>query len=165
MAAAGIDADAIVAAVNDACRCTGGGPLDGERRSSSSASRGSRVWLDNIRRQLVTSGRAGERLRAEGVTGVTSNPTIFEKAVAEGPTTTTQIRDCGVGDRRSRWTCSGSWWSRTSRPRPTSCRPVHERTSGADGYVSIEVPPSLSHDTDATIAIARTLWERADRPN
>ena len=44
-------------------------------------------------------------------------------------------------------------------------RPVHERTSGADGYVSLEVPPALSHDTDATIATARTLWERVDRPN
>ncbi len=126
---------------------------------------GQSVWLDFISRELVTTGQLHHRVAEENVTGLTSNPTIFQKAIAEGTLYDDQIRDLiasGIDDPNDVFTeLAISDIQRAA----DILNPVHERTSGADGYVSLEVPPSLSHDTDATIATARTLWERVDRPN
>ena len=126
---------------------------------------GQSVWLDFISRELVTTGQLHQRVVEENVTGLTSNPTIFQKAIAEGSLYDDQIRELietGVDDPNDVFT---ELAITDIQHAADILRPVHERTSGADGYVSLEVPPSLSHDTDATIATARTLWERVDRPN
>jgi transaldolase/glucose-6-phosphate isomerase len=126
---------------------------------------GQSVWLDFISRELVTTGELQRLITEDNVTGMTSNPTIFQKAIAEGSLYDDQIRELiasGIDDPNDVFTELAV----TDIQHATDIlRPIHERTSGADGYVSLEVPPSLSHDTDATIAMARTLWERVDRPN
>jgi transaldolase / glucose-6-phosphate isomerase len=127
--------------------------------------RGQSVWLDFISRELVTTGQLERRIAEGNVTGLTSNPTIFQKAIAEGSLYDDQIRDLiasGIDDPEDVFT---ELAITDIQHAADILRPVHERTSGADGFVSLEVPPSLSHDTDRTIATARTLWERVDRPN
>ena len=129
------------------------------------AERGQSVWLDFISRELVTTGQLEHRIAEENVTGLTSNPTIFQKAIAEGSLYDDQIRElisAGIDDPQDVFT---ELAIADIQHAADTLRPVHERTSGADGFVSLEVPPSLAHDTDATIATARTLWERVDRPN
>jgi len=126
---------------------------------------GQSVWLDFISRELVTTGQLEHRVAQENVTGLTSNPTIFQKAIAEGSLYDDQIRELlasGIDDPTDVFT---ELAISDIQHAADILRPVHERTSGADGFVSLEVPPSLSHDTDGTIAIARTFWERVDRPN
>ena len=129
------------------------------------AEHGQSVWLDFISRELVTTDQLEHRLNEQNVTGLTSNPSIFEKAIAQGSLSDDEIRELiasGVDDPQDVFT---ELAISDIQHAADVLRPVHERTSGADGYVSLEVPPSLSHDTDATIATARTLWERVDRPN
>ncbi|MGA7988146.1 MAG: bifunctional transaldolase/phosoglucose isomerase [Candidatus Dormiibacterota bacterium] len=127
--------------------------------------RGQSVWLDFISRELLTSGELQRLIANANVTGMTSNPTIFQKAIADGSLYDDQIRELlasGIDDPNDIFT------ELAITDIQHACdilRPVHDRTSGADGFVSIEVPPSLSHDTDGTIAMTRTLWERVDRPN
>jgi transaldolase / glucose-6-phosphate isomerase len=126
---------------------------------------GQSVWLDFISRELVTTGQLEHRIAEENVTGLTSNPTIFQKAIAQGSLYDDQIRELiesGIDDPQDVFT---ELAISDIQHAADTLRPVHERTSGADGFVSLEVPPSMAHDTDATIAAARTLWERVDRPN
>src|ERR1700726_4979237 len=126
---------------------------------------GQSVWLDFISRELVTTGQLEHRVAEENVTGLTSNPTIFQKAIAEGSLYDDQIRELmasGLDDPNDIFT---ELAITDIQHAADILRPVHDRTSGADGFVSLEVPPSLSHDTDATVAMARSLWERVDRPN
>ncbi|HEY8672420.1 MAG TPA: bifunctional transaldolase/phosoglucose isomerase [Candidatus Dormibacteraeota bacterium] len=126
---------------------------------------GQSVWLDYISRDLLTSGELQRLIAEDNVTGMTSNPTIFEKAIAQGSLYDDQIRELiasGVDDPNDVFT---ELAITDIQHAADILRPVHDRTSGADGFVSLEVPPSLSHDTDATIAMARSLWERVDRPN
>src|SRR5450432_2614605 len=126
---------------------------------------GQSVWLDYISRDLLTSGDLQRHINDDNVTGMTSNPTIFQKAIAEGSMYDDQIRElinAGIDDPNDVFT---ELAITDIQHAADILRPVHERTSGADGYVSLEVPPSLSHDTDGTVAMARTLWERVDRPN
>ena len=124
---------------------------------------GQSLWLDNIRRQLVTSGELA-RLREEGVSGVTSNPTIFDKAVS-GSTDYTEalVRMVGAG-----YDAEHILWElmlEDIRAAADVFRPVYDETVGADGYVSIEVSPRLAMDTEGTVAMARDLFQRAGRPN
>jgi transaldolase/glucose-6-phosphate isomerase len=122
------------------------------------------VWLDQIRRSLIESGELA-RLRDElSLRGETSNPAIFEKAIlgsdeydadiarmaGEGKSSTDIYLDIAVRDVQG--ACD-------------VLRPVWDEAGGADGFVSLEVEPSLAHDTDATLASARELWRRVDRPN
>src|ERR1700693_5312517 len=123
------------------------------------------VWLDFISRELVTTGQLEHRVAEENVTGLTSNPTIFQKAIAEGSLYDDQIRELmasGIDDPIDVFT---ELAISDIQHAADILRPVHERTSGADGYVSLEVPPSLAHDTDAPIATTTTLWERVDHSN
>jgi len=126
---------------------------------------GQAVWLDFISRELITSGELQRLIAEDNVTGMTSNPTIFQKAIAEGSLYDDQIRELigsGIDDPNDVFTELAITDIRNAAD---ILRPVHERTSGADGFVSLEVAPSLAHDTDATVAMARSLWERVDRPN
>ena len=125
---------------------------------------GQSIWLDFIDRTMLRERRA--RSAASGddaLIGMTSNPTIFEKALAEGTSTTTRSRPRRRTSRRS--SCSSSSRRATSATRATSSRGVYERTEGGDGYVSIEVSPGAANDADATVAEAQRLWATVDRPN
>ena len=124
---------------------------------------GQSLWLDNIRRQLITSGELA-RLRDEGLTGVTSNPTIFEKAVSGS----TDYDEAMVRLVREKATPSEMLWGLMVEDIQAAAdvfRPVFEKTKGKDGYVSIEVSPTVAASTRRTIAFAEDLRDRCQRPN
>jgi transaldolase len=122
------------------------------------------IWLDDISRDRLRTGNLQELVDSKHVVGVTSNPTIFQKALEKGSAYDGQVRDLHVrqvaidGAIRYlmaydiRWACD-------------VLRPVYDATNGQDGRVSIEVDPRLAHETERTIAEARGLWWLVDRPN
>ena len=107
---------------------------------------GQSIWLDNIRRSMFASGEL-QRLIDLGLRGMTSNPTIFEKAIGSGTDYDEQLRML-VARRRPDASCSRRSRSATSAARATCSHRVCEETNGLDGYVSLEVSPTLAHDTD-----------------
>ncbi len=124
---------------------------------------GQSLWLDNIRRQLITSGELA-RLRDEGLTGVTSNPTIFEKAVSGS----TDYDEAMVRLVKEKATPSEMLWGMMVEDIQAAAdvfRPVFDKTKGKDGYVSIEVSPTVAASTRATITFAEDLHDRCRRPN
>lgn len=127
--------------------------------------RGQAVWLDYLRRGLITSGEL-ERLVAQGVTGVTSNPTIFQKAV-EGSTDYDHEISAAVAREPDRGALGLMEHLMVADVR-MACdvlRPVFDSTSGGDGYVSLEVAPDLANDAEATFTEARRLHRLVERPN
>jgi transaldolase/glucose-6-phosphate isomerase len=121
------------------------------------------LWLDNIRRQLITSGELA-RLRDEGVTGITSNPTIFEKAVS-GSTDYDEAMVRLVAAKRKPSEILWQLMVEDIQAAADVFRPVHDRTRGEDGYVSIEVSPTVAGSTRRTITFAEELRTRCRRPN
>ncbi len=124
---------------------------------------GQSLWLDNIRRQLISSGELA-RLRDEGITGVTSNPTIFEKAVSGS----TDYDEAMVRLVRQKKRPADMLWElmvEDIQAAADTFRPVYDRTKGRDGFVSIEVAPTLANNTRGTIRMAEDLRERCKRPN
>src|SRR5579859_68009 len=124
---------------------------------------GQSLWLDNIRRQLITSGELA-RLRDEGLTGVTSNPTIFEKAVSGS----SDYDEAMVRLVRAKVKPADMLWDlmvEDIRAAADVFRPVYDKTRGADGFVSIEVSPTVAASTKRTIAWAEDLHHRSDRAN
>ncbi|MBL8058690.1 MAG: bifunctional transaldolase/phosoglucose isomerase [Anaerolineales bacterium] len=125
---------------------------------------GQSPWHDNIRRDLLTSGRLAKMVKAGDITGLTSNPTIFEQAIGQ-----TDIYDEALaGLARQGLDAAGIFDALAIEDIQAAAdvfRPVFERTAGADGYVSIEVAPIHARDTAATIKEARRLWKAVDRPN
>src|SRR6266704_6129015 len=124
---------------------------------------GQSMWLDNIRRQLITSGELA-RLRDEGLTGVTSNPTIFEKAVSGS----TDYDEAMVQLVREKKKPADMLWGllvEDGQAAGAVFRPVYNRTKGKDGFVSIEVGPTIANSTRATIKFAEYLHDRCQRPN
>src|SRR5258708_7385661 len=124
---------------------------------------GQSLWLDNIRRQVI---RAGEMagLGEEGVTGVTSNPTIFDKAVSGS----TDYDEAMVGLVRAKKKPGDMLWELMVEDIQAAAdifRPVYDKTRGKDGYVSIEVSPTVANNTRQTIAWAEDLRDRTRRPN
>src|SRR5258708_13182612 len=120
-------------------------------------------WLDNIRRQLITSGELA-RLRDDGLTGVTSNPTIFEKAVSGS----TDYDEAMVRLVKEKATPSEMLWGMMVEDIQAAAdvfRPVYDKTRGKDGYVSIEVSPTAATNTRRTIANAEELRDLCRRPN
>ena len=124
---------------------------------------GQSLWLDNIRRQLITSGELA-RLRDEGLTGVTSNPTIFEKAVS-GSTDYDEAMVRLVAARRKPEEILWELMVEDIQAAADVFHEVHHKTKGADGYVSIEVSPTVANSTPRTIAFAEDLKRRTHRPN
>src|SRR5882757_9102591 len=128
------------------------------------SAQGVSIWLDDISRERLQSGNLQHLIDDKHVVGVTSNPTIFQKALEKGTAYDEQAHDLALrgialdGAIRYlmaydiRWACD-------------VLRPVYDRTNGKDGRVSIEVDPRLAHDTERTIAEARGLWWLVDRPN
>ena len=124
---------------------------------------GQSLWLDNLTRQLVSSGELA-RLRDAGVTGITNNPTIFEKAVSGSTAYDEGIVRLVKGGRRP----DDILWDlmvEDTQGAADVLRPVFDSTHGKDGFVSIEVSPSIALDTRKTVAMARELHHRCDRPN
>jgi transaldolase/glucose-6-phosphate isomerase len=124
---------------------------------------GQSVWLDYISRSLFTSGELQRRID-QGVRGVTSNPTIFDKAIADNSHYAADLRRL-VGQGQSVEDIYEALALDDIGRAADLLRPVYEDTDGLDGYVSLEVSPALAHDTQATIAEARRLFARLERPN
>lgn len=124
---------------------------------------GQSPWLDNLKRGWITSGEL-ERWVERGVRGLTSNPTIFQKAIADSPDYDAQFGEL-VGGGQS---VEDSYWSLVTTDIEDALRilrPVHDASGGIDGRVSVEVAPSLARDTAGTEAAARHLWASIDEPN
>ena len=127
------------------------------------AREGQSPWLDNLRRGWVTSGEL-ERWVERGVRGLTSNPSIFQKAIASSSDYDEQFGDLvsdGAGVRDAYWELVTT----DIRSALGILRPVYDDSHGEDGFVSVEVDPALAHDTDGTIAAARGLAAAIDAPN
>jgi transaldolase len=125
---------------------------------------GQSIWLDSIDRRILHDGDLDRRIRDDALTGMTSNPTIFQKALASSNAYDDQIIEA---EQRGPTT-----WQLFELLETTDVRDacdhfaaVFSSTRGADGYVSIEVSPGVSHSADATIEEARRLWKTVDRPN
>jgi transaldolase/glucose-6-phosphate isomerase len=124
---------------------------------------GQSVWLDNLRRGMFASGEL-QRLIDQGLRGMTSNPTIFEKAIGTGDDYDEQLRTL-IGEETS---ADALFWDLAIADIQQACdafRPLYDSCGANDGYVSLEVSPLLAHDTQGTIANAKQLWQRVNRPN
>jgi transaldolase len=135
-----------------------------ENRLQRLSALGQSVWIDNLSRPLVREGGLTRLMEHDAVVGVTSNPTIFQKALAEGDAYDEQLRDeiaRGPDDMEA-------FLQLATRDVADACdllRPVWDRGGGRDGYVSIEVTPDLAYDTEGTIAQAQRFHEWIDKPN
>jgi transaldolase len=122
------------------------------------------IWLDDLSRERLRSQGLARMVEQQHVTGVTTNPSIFAKAISSGTAYDDQVRDLAargvqVGEALRALTTFDV------RQACDVLRPIYEATDATDGRVSIEVDPRLAHDTNATIAEARALWWAVDRPN
>ncbi|HJR43674.1 MAG TPA: transaldolase [Gemmatimonadaceae bacterium] len=124
---------------------------------------GQSIWLDYIDRSLLASGELARRMESDALTGMTSNPTIFEKAMAEGTAYDEQLQSAAPG--LTAWDLFELVETTDVRLACDIFRPVYDATGGEDGYVSIEVSPSAANDAEATVAEAHRLWQMVDRPN
>ena len=125
---------------------------------------GQSLWLDNITRDLLTSGTLQRYIDELSVTGLTSNPSIFDHAVTHSKSYDTEIKrlvDAGKSDEALFFELAIQDLSKAA----DMFASIHQRTAGVDGWVSLEVSPLLAHDTARTIAEARALHAKADRPN
>ena len=124
---------------------------------------GQSPWLDNLRRGWITSGELS-RWVERGVRGITSNPSIFAKAIEGAHDYDDQFRSLVAGGT----TIEDSYWNMVTDDIAEALRilrPVFDESGGRDGFVSVEVSPALARDTNATIDEARKLWEQIDKPN
>ena len=127
---------------------------------------GTAVWLDNLDRKFLASGGLRKLVEEDGLTGVTSNPSIFEKAMGHG-----DAYDAGFAE----WDKSHADAATIDRyeaqaiedikAAADTLRPIYDRLDAHDGYVSLEVSPYIADDTDSTIAEAQKLWRAVDKPN
>jgi transaldolase len=125
---------------------------------------GQSLWMDFIRRDTVTSGELKRLIEQDGISGVTSNPSIFEKAIGGSHDYDDQIRNLARQGKSS----DDIYQAVTIQDIQMAAdvfRPVYNRTHGGDGFVSLEVSPRLAHDTDETIKEAHRLWNAVERPN
>jgi transaldolase/glucose-6-phosphate isomerase len=125
---------------------------------------GQSVWLDNISRGLINSGDLKRLMDEDGICGITSNPTIFDKAISQGTDYDAAMRDlisqdAGDADIYDALTIADI------QAAADVLQPVFDETRGVDGYVSLEVSPKLAHDTAGTLADARRLHVAVNRPN
>ncbi|MBV8991893.1 MAG: RpiB/LacA/LacB family sugar-phosphate isomerase, partial [Solirubrobacterales bacterium] len=133
-------------------------PLDALRVNGQS------VWLDTISRSMVTSGELRHHAWDDHVVGMTSNPTIFEKAMGHEPEYEEPARQLAEQGKSA----EDIYWALATEDIQGAAdvlRSTYKLTNGLDGYVSLECSPSIANDTQATIAQAAELWRRVDRPN
>jgi transaldolase/glucose-6-phosphate isomerase len=127
---------------------------------------GQSIWLDYIRRSLITSGELKRLMEEKGVTGMTSNPTIFDKAIGGSSDYDEALAAILKKDAMAEPEALFEQLAiEDIRMAADAMRPVWERTKGADGYVSLEVSPKLAHKTQESIDEARRLWKSVCRPN
>ncbi|MBV9972927.1 MAG: bifunctional transaldolase/phosoglucose isomerase [Candidatus Eremiobacteraeota bacterium] len=127
------------------------------------ADAGQSVWIDNLRRSMFASGEL-QRMIDQGLRGMTSNPTIFEKAIGSGNDYDEQLQSL-IGREHDAQTLFWELAIKDIQAATDLFRPVYDALNGNDGFVSLEVSPLLAHDTAGTIAVAKELWKRVDRPN
>ena len=126
---------------------------------------GQSVWLDYLRRSLFTSGEFQRLIDEDGLRGATSNPSIFEKAIAGNAEYLDALHAIDRLDQMEPMALYEALAIDDIRQAADLLHPVYDGTHRADGYVSLEVSPYLAHDTERTIAEARRLWRAADRDN
>src|SRR3954470_16947154 len=125
---------------------------------------GQSPWLDNLKRGWITSGELERWVVERGVRGITSNPTIFAKAISGSPDYDDQFGELVRGGQ----SVETSYWGRGKADTEAGRRlprPIYDASDGQDGYISIEVAPDLARDTAGTIASARELWGEIADPN
>lgn len=125
---------------------------------------GQSIWMDNLSRDIIQSGELKDLVENKGISGITSNPTIFEKAIAGNAIYDRDI-EAGIRAGLPTYKIYESLVFQDIRDACDILRPVYEASNGLDGYVSIEVPPTIAHDTDATIAEARRYFQEIGREN
>ena len=125
---------------------------------------GQSIWLDYIRRDLISSGGLRRLIEEDGLRGMTSNPSIFEKAIADNHDYDEDIRTMALQGKGAE-AIYEALSQRDVESAADEFRPLYGRTDGEDGYVSLEVNPHLPHDTKGTTEEARRLWAALNRPN
>jgi len=125
---------------------------------------GQSIWLDNITRALLKSGTLRKYIDELSVTGLTSNPTIFDHAITKSTDYDSAIQK-KMSEGKSREGLFFELAIEDLQQAADLFRPIHQRTNGVDGWVSLEVSPELAHDTASTLAAAKDLHARAARPN
>src|SRR5262245_57254832 len=125
---------------------------------------GQSLWLDNITRDLLTSGTLRHYIDDLSVTGLTSNPTIFDHAIKNSTSYDAAIRK-RINSEKSVERLFFDLALEDITQAADLFRPLWDNTIGVDGWVSLEVSPVLAHDTKSTVAAAKELHSRADRPN
>lgn len=128
------------------------------------AKAGQSVWYDQMERRLITTGRLKKMIEEDDLRGMTSNPTIFEKAIGGSEDYEAQLRQL-ASDNRSREEIFDELAIKDIGDAADIFRPVYDKTNGEDGFISIEVNPLLASDTAGTLAEAKRLFERLNRPN
>jgi len=122
---------------------------------------GQSIWLDYIKRDLFTSGQLKKLITEDGLGGMTSNPSLFEKAITQGNDYEEQIKTLLHENVTQVYEALALKDVQTAAD---TFRDLYDHTQGQDGYVSLEVNPHLAHDTNGTITEARRLWKALDRP-
>ena len=125
---------------------------------------GQSIWLDYIRRDLMSSGGLRRLIEEDGLRGMTSNPSIFEKAITGSHDYDTDIRALAL-EGRGVQAIYEALGVQDVQSAADEFRPLYDKLDGKDGYVSLEVNPHLAHDTRGTISEARRLWATLSRPN
>ena len=126
---------------------------------------GQSIWLDYIRRNLITSGDLRRLIEEDVLRGVTSNPAIFEKAIGGSTDYNDALMALQQEDDRDAQALYERLAIEDIQAAADVLRPIYDSTRRRDGYVSLEVSPYLANDTDATVREARRLWHAVDRPN
>jgi len=125
---------------------------------------GQSIWMDCIGRDLIASGKLRRLIDDDGLRGMTSNPSIFEKAIVDSHDYDDDIRAMALQGKNAQ-AIYASLSQGDVQNAADEFRPLYDKTHGKDGYVSLEVNPHLARDTDGTLKEARQLWELLDRPN
>jgi len=125
---------------------------------------GQSIWMDNLTRDLIQSGELKRMVEEQGICGITSNPAIFEKAIAGNAIYDADI-ETGIREGKPTYQIYESLVFDDIRNACDILRPVYDATDGLDGYVSIEVPPTIAHDTEATIKEAQRYYEAIGKDN
>jgi transaldolase/glucose-6-phosphate isomerase len=126
---------------------------------------GQAPWLDYLKKSLIESGELATMIGRDGLKGMTSNPSIFEKAIAESDEYADALKKFQASGDHSVNEIYEHLAIADIRAGADTLRPVFDKTKGRDGYISLECSPYLANDTDATVAEALHLWRAVDRPN
>ena len=125
---------------------------------------GQSVWYDTVDRAQLVSGLFQRLLDEDGIMGVTSNPTIFQKSISQGDAYDEQMTQL-IKEEKSTSEIYEALVIKDIATEADMLRPIYDRTNRQDGFVSLEVSPDLSHDTEETLSEARRFWKMVDRPN